>query len=155
MEFYNCYSIISDLILHVRTCLQDLAAYVLTIEIQSPLDLILLRSPVMLDIVDSGERRISLFVIQSFWYFMNFCSEAFILWHLPTYLTTSDPLSSFSHQPPPVPVLPYLSSPNPSPNSSCNTSPRTQSLFTISYMKHEILNQIKLNIWWHITSNII
>ena len=41
----------------VHMNVQDLAAYVLTIEIQSPLDLILLRSPVMLDIVDSGEQH--------------------------------------------------------------------------------------------------
>ena len=43
--------------LSVHMNVQDLAAYVLTIEIQSPLDLILLRSPVMLDIVDSGEQH--------------------------------------------------------------------------------------------------
>lgn len=35
--------------------LKDLAAYILTIEIQSALDLVILRSPVHLDIVEGGE----------------------------------------------------------------------------------------------------
>ena len=60
----------------VHMNVQDLAAYVLTIEIQSPLDLILLRSPVMLDIVDSGEQHgihlLLLFVIYLFYVFHVF-----------------------------------------------------------------------------------
>ena len=34
---------------------KEQAAYVLTIEIQSPIDIVILKSPVHLDLVDSGE----------------------------------------------------------------------------------------------------
>ena len=49
---------------------QDLAAYVLTIEIQSALDLVILRSPVLLDIVESGEFTPLLFVSPLSLYFV-------------------------------------------------------------------------------------
>ena len=40
----------------ILTILKDLAAYILTVEIQSALDIVILRSPVHLDIVEGGER---------------------------------------------------------------------------------------------------
>lgn len=54
VDSMEAFGAIADFPINTKFILnQDQAAYVLTIEIQSPMDLIILRSPVMLDLVDS------------------------------------------------------------------------------------------------------